>query len=103
MLRVTGPEHRKRGLEKVGDRGSFAKEFGIKADAKSVSGRLAACCLQDRDYDIIGSAGQYCAAQHNPVKSLLLAQGRSDFATDLLDMREVELAIALARSPHADK
>ncbi|MCY1519199.1 hypothetical protein D9M68_539460 [compost metagenome] len=85
------------------DRGAFAEEFRVGADAEVSAGLLPGAVLDQRDDHVLHRARQHRAAYHHGVAAGLLADGVADLAAYRLDVAEVEVAVLLARRADADE
>ena len=90
-------------IEKVGDRAAFAHELGVVADGEILATFLAAFLFEDGKHHGLGGSGQYRAAQNKNVRRFFLPDGGADFAGNVLDVAEIELAIFQAGRSDADE
>ncbi|MNO86041.1 hypothetical protein D3C76_774300 [compost metagenome] len=102
-LRVQFADHGHRREVVVLDRGGFAEELRVVADAEIDTGLLARAVLDQRDHHVVHGARQYRAAHHHGVASAFLADRIADLAADRLDVAEIEIAVLLARRADADE
>jgi hypothetical protein len=83
------------------DRGAFAQEFRVDAQAEFLAGLLARIFLQDRDHDFAHGSRQHGAAHDDYRRARMGGDGLADLLAHALHIGEVDAAVGQARRADA--
>ena len=97
------PDERERRLTEVLERHPLAQEFRIHRDAEPLAVRLSRRALERRDQDFVRGARQDGAANDHYMIPVDHGERAPDLFAHAFEEREVDTAVAPARSADADE